>query len=65
MWLSRMMKVRAALRGAEDRERVLDAIEVVGITHSQDVPPVGQEPGGDVPREGQLVCPSIVMWLLS
>src|SRR5439155_20949484 len=41
----------SALRRAEDRERLLDVIEVVGVTHAQYVPPVGQEPGSVVLRE--------------
>src|SRR2546423_1316185 len=36
----------------EDAERLLDAIEVVGVAHPQDVPPVRQESGGDILREG-------------
>src|SRR5258705_10421062 len=41
------------LRLPEDAESLLDAIEIVGVTHSQDVPPVGEEPRGDVLREGE------------
>ena len=42
----------AALRLPEHLERVLDAIDVVGVADAQDVPAVGEEPGGDVLGEG-------------
>src|SRR5262249_45753111 len=45
------------LRRAEDRERVLDAIEVVCVAHAEDVPAVPQEAGGDVLREGEARLP--------
>ena len=41
-----------ALGLAEDVQRVLDAIDVVGIADPQDVPSVGQEPRRDVFRKG-------------
>src|SRR5207244_11491609 len=41
------------LRVPEGTESLLDAIEVVGVAHPQDVPPVRQESGGDVLREGE------------
>ena len=57
---------RPALGLPEDGERLLDAIDVVGVAHSQHVPAVRQEPGCDVLGEGEAGrCPSIVMWLLS
>src|SRR5262245_30705880 len=40
------------LRLAEDPEGVLDAIDIVGITNAQNVPPVAQEPGRYVLGEG-------------
>ena len=66
MWLSRMMNVGRPFVLPEDLERVLDAIDVVGVADAQDVPAVAQEPGRDVLGEGDAACcPSIVMWLLS
>src|SRR5215467_13784805 len=41
-----------ALRLAEDPEGVLDAIDIVRITDSQNVPPVAQEPRRYVLGEG-------------
>src|SRR4030095_3302389 len=42
-----------SLRVSEAPERLLDALEVVGVGHAQDVPAVAQESGGDVLREGE------------
>ena len=46
----------AALGLPEDLQGVLDAIDVVGVAHPQDVPPVTQEPGRDVLRERDAAC---------
>src|SRR5438445_517171 len=46
-----------ALRFPEDAESLLDAIEVVGLAHAQDVPPVPQESGGDILSEGEARLP--------
>src|SRR5207245_11471863 len=43
----------APLRLPEDAERVLDALEVVGVAHAKDVPAVGEKSRGDVLREGK------------
>ena len=56
---------RPALRLLENLQSMLDAIDVVGIAHAQDVPPVAQKAGRDVLGEGDRVFPSMVMWLLS
>ena len=48
---------RAALRLPEDLKGVLDAIDVVGVADPQNVPPVTQEPGRDVLREGDARVP--------
>jgi len=40
-----------ALGLAEDRERVLEALDVVGVADAQDVPAAGGEARGDVLRE--------------
>ena len=45
---------RPALGLPEDREGVLDAIDVVGVADAQHVPAVGQEPGRDVLGERQV-----------
>ena len=57
MWLSRTMKVGRPLVLPEDLERVLDAIDVVGVADPQDVPAVTEEPGRDVLREGDARVP--------
>ena len=56
MWLSRMMKVGRPLVLPEDLERVLDAVDVVGVADPQDVPAVAEEPGRDVLGEGDAAC---------
>ena len=43
---------RPALGLAEDRERLLDALEIVGIADPQHVPMVAEEAGGDVLGKG-------------
>src|SRR5262249_44451502 len=48
---------RTSLRLAEASQRLLDAFEIVGIAHPQDVPPVPQESGGDVLGEGDARVP--------
>ena len=47
---------RPALGLAEDRERVLDALEVVGVADAQHVPAVGEEARGDILGEGDAAC---------
>ena len=42
-----------------------EELEVVGVADPGDVPPIAHEAGGDVVLVGELVWPSIVMWLLS
>src|SRR5262249_27891496 len=44
---------RPSLRLPKPAERLLDAIEVVGVAHAQDVPAVSEESRGDVFREGE------------
>ena len=46
-----------ALGLLKDPERVLDAIDVVGVADAQHVPPVGQEAGRDVLGERQVGAP--------
>ncbi len=46
-----------ALGLLKDPERVLDAIDVVGVAHAQHVPPVGQEPARDVLGEREVGAP--------
>src|SRR4030095_10868482 len=46
-----------SLRLPEGAERALDAIDVVGVAHAQDVPAVCEESGGDVLREGKARLP--------
>ena len=43
---------RAPLRLAKDVQRVLDALDVVGVADAQHVPAIAQEAGGDVLGEG-------------
>jgi len=61
MWLSRMISVRPALGLPEGRERVLYALEIVGVAHVQHVPAIGAEAGGDISVKVMLVLPSMVM----
>ena len=44
---------RASLRLAEDAQRAMDALEVVGVAYAQDVPAIGEEPRGDILGESQ------------
>src|SRR4030095_7330582 len=46
-----------ALRLPEGAERALDAIDVVGVAHAQDVPAVCEESGGDVLGAGNARLP--------
>ena len=43
---------------AKDRERILDPTDVIGIAHTQHIPPIPHEAGGDVLGEGDAgSCP--------
>ena len=48
---------RAALRLSEDLQGMLDAVNVIGVTDAQDVPPITQEPGRYVYRESDTGVP--------
>src|SRR6516225_2626866 len=43
---------RAALGVAKNVQRMLDPVDVIGVAHAQDVPPITQEPRRDILREG-------------
>src|SRR6476660_6972732 len=43
---------RATLGLVKDIQRLLDALDVIGIAYAQNVPPVAEEAGGDVLGEG-------------
>ena len=44
---------RAVLGLAEDRQRILDALEVIGIADPEHVPAIAHEAGGDILGEGE------------
>ena len=52
MWLSRMMKVGRPFVFWKDLQGVLDAVDIVGVAHAQDIPAVAEKPGSDVLGEG-------------
>ena len=58
MWLSRMISVGRPFGLAEDRKRILDALEIVGIADPQHVPSISQEARRDILGESDASsCP--------
>ncbi len=51
--------------GEEGVERVGQQVEIVDVAHPEHVPPISQEPAGDILGEGDEVEPSMLIRLLS
>src|SRR5271170_4883496 len=48
---------RAAFGASENFKRVLNEVNIVCVTHPQDIPAIAEKPGGDVFGEGDVCIP--------